>query len=152
MSKPQTCDRRDGRIMLVFLVFFLDPTALIHWNELRRTGCHYAILCCSGYAGLLPANGPPHRGCMEPWVLPFRICIDQPILRYHQIRSESRGEAGLVGGLFGILSVVDLICHRGVLLVQLLDHLLEVSVDARSQVLLVPRRPATTNALDGRFV
>ena len=65
-----------------------------------------------------------------------QICIDQPIVHCHQIRSEARGEAGLVGGLFGIFSV-GLICYRGVLLVQLLDHLLEVSVDARSQVLLV---------------
>ena len=43
---------------------------------------------------------------------------------------------GLVDGAFVII-VVDLIGYRGVLLVQLLDHLLEVSVDARSQVLLV---------------
>ena len=73
-----------------------------------------------------------------------QICIDQPIVHCHQIRYEARGEAGivgggeagLVGGLFVII-VVDLIDYRCVLLVQLLDHLLEVSVDARSQVLLV---------------
>ena len=46
------------------------------------------------------------------------------------------GEAGLLGGLFVII-VVDLIDYRCVLLVQFLDHLLEVSLDARSQVLLV---------------
>ena len=73
-----------------------------------------------------------------------QICIDQPIVHCHQIRAEARGEAGivgggeagLVGGLF-VIFVVDHIGYRGVLLVQLLDHLLEVSVDARSQVLLV---------------
>ena len=65
-----------------------------------------------------------------------QICIDRPTVHCHQVRSEARGEAGLVGGLF-VIFVVGLICYRGVLLVPLLDHLLEVSVDARSQVLSV---------------
>ena len=72
------------------------------------------------------------------------ICIDQPIVHWYKIPCEARGEAGLVGsgeaGSVGghfVIYVVGLICYRGVLLVQLLDHLLEVSVDAGSQVLLV---------------
>ena len=72
------------------------------------------------------------------------ICIDEPIVHCDKIPCEARGEAELVGaGVAGlvvrvfVIFVVGLICYRGVLLVQLLDHLLEVSVDARSQVLLV---------------
>ena len=107
--------------MLFLFVSYLDPTARIHFNVFRRTGFHYATLCCSTCTGLLPANGPPLRGCMRP----------------------SRVEAGLVGGgqawllRVYVIVVVVLICYRGVLLVQLLDQLLEVSLDARSQVLLV---------------
>ena len=78
------------------------------------------------------------------YVWSSRICIDQPIVHCHQIRYEARGESGIVGGgetgLVGglvVFFVGDLIDYRCVLLVQLLDHLLEVSVDAGSQVLLV---------------
>ena len=72
------------------------------------------------------------------------ICIDQPIVHWYKTPCEARGEAGLVdGGVAGlvvgvfVIFVVGLICYRGVLLVQLLDQLFEVSVDALSQVLLV---------------
>ena len=56
-------------------------------------------------------------------------CIDQPIVQDHQIRSVARDGAGLsVNGAFGFLSAA--FCNRGVLLVQFVDKLHEVSVDA----------------------
>ena len=64
---------------------------------------------------------------------------------------EACDAAGLVGG-FGGSFFVGVICYRGILLMQLLDQLREVSGDARSQVLLVQRRPVATDALDGGFV
>ena len=53
----------------------------------------------------------------------------KPIVQDHQIRSEARDGAGLsVNGAFGFLSAA--FCNRGVLLVQFVDKLREVSVDA----------------------
>ena len=55
--------------------------------------------------------------------------VFKPIVQDHQIRSEARDGAGLsVNGAFGFLSAA--FCNRGVLLVQFVDKLREVSVDA----------------------
>ena len=77
----------------------------------------------------------PRRGWMQP----------------AQKRGWMQPTASLVGVCSIIISVA-ILCYRGILLVQLLDHLPEVSLDARRQVLLVQRRPVTSDALDGGFV
>ena len=85
-------DDGDGRMLLISLLPFFW-TAL-EWALSNGVPLRDSMLLT--HAGLLPANGQPLRGCMEHWMLPFQISIDQPIVSYNQIRSGARGEAGFL--------------------------------------------------------
>ena len=121
---------------LVFVSF-----SWTHWNGLGLSVCHYVTLCCCLMPGFCRQIGSLSEAIGK-----------QTIVCYRPIRCKARVEAELlVDGFTGFVSVAFL-CYRGVLLVQLVDQLHEVGIDARSQVLLVQRRPVTTDALDGGFV
>ena len=78
------------------------------------------------------AESQRHQGCLEHWMLPFQILTAKKAFYTRSIEYgiTTRGEAGLlIDGVFRRFSIA-LLLHRGVLLVELVDQLQEVGIDA----------------------